>query len=131
MTTLHKLTPNLMVESVDETLQFYRDVLGYTINATAPEERPFNWASLERDGVSFMFQSRESLAEELPAFQQAPLGASLTFFIFISGLEELYAQVKERAHILKPPYTTFYNMREFVLSDNNGYLLVFAEEIKA
>ena len=41
---LKKLTPNLMVEHVNDTVTFYKDVLGFTLLASVPEEGEFNWA---------------------------------------------------------------------------------------
>ena len=40
---LKKLTPNLMVEDVNETVTFYQDVLGFALLASVPEEGQFNW----------------------------------------------------------------------------------------
>ena len=63
---LNKLTPNLMVEDVNQTIQFYRDVLAFEVLATVPEEGTFAWAMLKRDNVEIMFQQRVSLTEEIP-----------------------------------------------------------------
>jgi catechol 2,3-dioxygenase-like lactoylglutathione lyase family enzyme len=46
---LKKLTPNLMVEHVNDTVAFYKDVLGFTLLASVPEEGEFNWAMMKRD----------------------------------------------------------------------------------
>ena len=39
---LKKLTPNLMVEDANETMNFYQDVLGFTLMTSVPEKKQFN-----------------------------------------------------------------------------------------
>jgi len=50
-TKLKKLTPNLMVEDVNRTTAFYRDVLGFELLATQPESGQFDWAMMKRNDV--------------------------------------------------------------------------------
>ena len=50
-TNLKKMTPNLMVEDVNSTLAFYKDVLNFELLATVPETGQFNWAMMRRDNV--------------------------------------------------------------------------------
>ena len=59
---LKKLTPNLMVEDVEQTLRFYGEVLGFEVITTVPEQPPFGFAIVRRDEVELMFQSRPSLS---------------------------------------------------------------------
>lgn len=47
---LKKLTPNVMVENVKHTTEFYRDVLGFQLITTvSPEGDTFDWAMMQRD----------------------------------------------------------------------------------
>jgi uncharacterized glyoxalase superfamily protein PhnB len=124
---LNKLTPNLMVEDVDRTIQFYTEVLAFTVDQTVPGTSPFEWASMKSGDVEIMFQSRSSLAEDLPLLKELSLGGSLTFFVEMQGLQELYEQVRGKAQILQDLHTTFYGTREFSILDCNGYILGFAE----
>src|SRR5437764_12877671 len=105
---LKALTPNLMVEDMERTLAYYREVLGVEVGATAPDAAPYDWAMLRRDGVSLMVQTRASMASETPLFADMPLSASLSFYVEVTEIEALYAQVKDRAEILRSLHTTFY-----------------------
>ena len=58
---LKKLTPNLMVEDVNETVTFYQDVLGFALLASVPEEGQFNWAMMQHDAVEIMFFAARSI----------------------------------------------------------------------
>jgi len=93
---LKKLTPNLMVEHVNDTVTFYKDVLGFTLLASVPEEGEFNWAMMKRDTVEMMFQSRASLTGDVPIFQGKEIGGSLTLYIDVEDIKGLYAQAQNR-----------------------------------
>ena len=109
---LKKLTPNLMVEDVNETVTFYQDVLGFALLASVPEEGQFNWAMMQHDTVEIMFQSRASLTEDVPLFKDKAIGGSLTLYIDVEDIKGLYGQVQNRVTILHEMTTTFYGMRE-------------------
>ena len=124
---LKKLTPNLMVEDVNETVTFYQDVLGFALLASVPEEGQFNWAMMQHDAVEIMFQSRASLTEDVPLFKDKAIGGSLTLYIDVEDIKGLYGQVQNRVTILHEMTTTFYGTREFTIQDCNGYILTFAQ----
>jgi catechol 2,3-dioxygenase-like lactoylglutathione lyase family enzyme len=124
---LNKLTPNLMVEDVARTLAFYVDVLGFETVMTLPETAPFGFAIVRRDQVELMFQSRQSLSENVPALTGAPIGASQTFYIEVTGLRELYESLRGKVETVVDLHTTFYGTQEFYFRDLNGYILSFSE----
>jgi uncharacterized glyoxalase superfamily protein PhnB len=126
----NKLTPNLMVEDVQQTLAFYRDTLGFDVLTTVPDDPPFDFAIVRRDDVELMFQSRPSLSENVPALTGRLIGASQTFYIEVSGVRQLYEQLKDRVEIVVDLHNTFYGTQEFYFRDNNGYILSFSEAIQ-
>lgn len=130
MATLKKLSPNLMVEDVNRTIDFYRDILGFTLITTVPEEGQFGWALMQRDGIEIMFQSRESLSQDMPIFKGRAIGSSLNFYIEVTGLKEFHQRIKAQVKIVEDFRTTFYGMQEFAIEDCNGYILSFAEPTK-
>jgi len=123
------LTPNIMVSDMQKSLEFYKEVLGFTLYAKNPPEPPYEWAMAGRDETTLMFQTRESLSGELPLFKERPIGGSQTFFIKVEGVEELYEELKGKAEVVLEPKTSFYGMREFAILDPDGYVLMFAEEV--
>ena len=125
--TLKKLTPNLMVEDVDRTVDFYQRVLGFETRATVPETGALNWAMLARDGVTLMFQSRASLSEEIPALAATPIGGSLTFYTEVAGVQALYEQLRGTVEVVQDLHETFYGTLEFSFRDINGYIVCFSE----
>jgi catechol 2,3-dioxygenase-like lactoylglutathione lyase family enzyme len=46
------VTPNLLVRDLDKSTSFYRDVLGFGVFATVPEQAPFVFAWMQRESAS-------------------------------------------------------------------------------
>ena len=129
--TIHmkNLTPNLMVEDVNQTVDFYKNVLGFAVIATVPDFGQFNWAMMKQGDVEMQFQLRQSLTEEVPIFKDRPIGGALTLYVSIEGIEELHERLKDKVTIVQAIHSTFYGTREFAIQDSNGFVLAFAETI--
>ena len=122
------LTPNLMVENVNKTVEYYQNVLGFTLLRTVPESGSFDWAMVKRNDVVLMFQSKKSLSGEMPLFKTQNPGGGLTLYVRVEGVHELYYDLNETAEIVSDLEDTFYGTTEFSITDLNGYVLTFSEE---
>jgi len=138
---LKKLTPNLMVDDVNDTIRFYKDVLGFEfvmavpknsqeVLMEIPKDRQLIYAMMKNGNVELMFQEKSSLSEDVPALKGFEIGGTVTFYVEVENVEELFAKLKEKVEIVKELHTTFYGMQEFYLKDCNGYILCFSEERK-
>jgi uncharacterized glyoxalase superfamily protein PhnB len=95
---------------------------------TVPETGPdFVWAMMVNGNVTFMFQTFESLGGELPQISREN-GGSLLLYIKIQKIRDFFESVKHKVTVLKPLETTFYGATEFSITDNNNYVLTFAED---
>ena len=122
---LKALNTNLMVDDVAKTLIFYESI-GFTVLQKAPKEKP-EWAFVEKDGVSLMFQSTSSLQQEFEELKPLSMGAALTFWIQVENIEAYYEEVKGKAKVIKPLGITAYNgATEFVIQDINNFILHFS-----
>jgi uncharacterized glyoxalase superfamily protein PhnB len=127
---LKTLTPNLMVEDVRTTVDWYASILGFSSDAEVPGEgEAVQFAIVHRDSVRLMFQSRKSLTSDLPLLQGKPIGAAQTFYIEVDGVAELRRQVEGKVEVIKDLHDTFYGTREFYFTDCNGYILSFSQEL--
>jgi uncharacterized glyoxalase superfamily protein PhnB len=126
---LNSLTPNLMVNDVEETVEYYTDVLGFTLLMTVPEIGKLDWAMVKRNDVVIMFQTKKSLSSDLPRMAGEKPGGGLTFYIKVDRITEIHEELfNNEVEIISDLESTFYNTIEFSVVDVNGYVLTFSEE---
>lgn len=121
---MEELTPNLMVDDVNETIEYYQKHLGFELVMTVPEEGKFFWAMLQCGKISLMFQEKQSILAEYPMLK--PAAGGLTFYIKVKDVTSLFAKVKGKVNIVSDLHKTFYGAEEFALQDPNGFVLNFA-----
>jgi uncharacterized glyoxalase superfamily protein PhnB len=132
-----KLTANIIVSNVNEILDFYEKILGFSLVMAVPEgsqqvvtvrdkTTPLGFAIIRRDDAELMLQSRKSLANELPSLAGSPVGTAFTLYIQVDDIEALYRGIKDNAAIIEDLRTTFYGAREFCIRDSGGNILTFA-----
>lgn len=126
---LKDLTPNLMVKDVNQTVDFYRDHLGFTLSMSVPDTGTFSWALMHHEEISIMFQTQESLAEDLPLVNTRTSMGGALFYLNVEGIHEWYEKLKEVTTVLSPPAEKFYGATEFSFLDCNGYIITFAEDL--
>ena len=124
---MESLTPNIFVNSMNETIAFYKSI-GFQLVMTVPQEgADFDWAMMMNGNVTFMFQTFTSLGNELPEISRQN-GASQLLYIKLKNIREFFDMIKDKVKVLKPIETTFYDATEFSILDNNNYVLTFAED---
>jgi uncharacterized glyoxalase superfamily protein PhnB len=74
-----------------------------------------------------MLQSIDSLIEDIGVFFDN-VGASLTLYIEVENVDDLYLNIKDKVNMYKDITTTWYGQREFYIKDINGYILGFASK---
>ena len=122
------MTTNLMVESVDKSVIFYRDILGFSVVASVPgKSGEMQFAILSKDKLSLMLQERSNLIEEYPILNTPKVQPSASLYIMVDNFESLYQELKNKLEILCDIHTTFYGAKEFAVADNDGYVLTFTE----
>jgi uncharacterized glyoxalase superfamily protein PhnB len=118
-----------MVESVEESLEFYRKTLGFTEVASVPNEQGgLQFAIVARDDLQLMFQERTNLGEEYPSLATPAVKPSISLFIKVDDFEDFYQDLQSKTALLVEEHTTFYGTQEFAIVDNNGYVLTFAAD---
>ena len=123
---MKSLAPNIFVKDMNATLAFYKH-LGFEKIMSVPEEGDYDWAMMKNGEVVFMFQTFKSLGKELPEINRND-GGSLLFYIRLKGIRTFHDKIKDKAKVIAELNKTFYGATEFSISDNNGYVLTFAED---
>jgi uncharacterized glyoxalase superfamily protein PhnB len=122
-----KLTPNLLVANVERSLAFYVNTLGFARGMTVPDAPPFVFASVTGGTVEIFFNDAAAAVKEYPAFAGQPIGATGTLYIEVEGVDALHERLEPVVTITMPIVTQFYGVREFAITDPDGYVITFAE----
>ena len=103
-------SPIFPVSDVLKTAEYYRDVLGFSIDFMW--EDPPSYVVLHRDEVGIHL----SQSEKPPQVQTAPV-----LYLFVHDVDAVYAEFERKgARIVEPLNDTDYQMREFMIEDLNG-----------
>jgi uncharacterized glyoxalase superfamily protein PhnB len=122
---METLSPNIFVRDMNETIEFYK-ILGFNVIMSVPQEGNFDWAMMTNGSVTMMFQTFNSLGNELPEISRTD-GGSLLFYIDVKNIRDFFEEIKDKVTVLKGLDKTFYGATEFSIKDNNNYVLTFAE----
>jgi len=133
---MKKLTPNMAVKNVRETVNYYVENFGFKLLMAVSEDKSaigdelvdgkeYIWANVMSGDVGFMFQREDNLQEDLGAFFTG-IGSSSSYYIEVENVDALYEEVKDKVEIFKAIDNTWYGAREFYLRDCNGYILGFS-----
>lgn len=125
---MNSISPNIFVKDINKTIDFYKQ-LGFNVVTSVPEQGDLVWAMMTCGNVTFMFQTFESLGNDLPVISRQN-GGSLLLYIQTIEIRKFFDQIKEKVKVVKELEKTFYGATEFSIEDNNGYLLTFAEDEK-
>lgn len=117
------LVPALETWSMNATLMFYTETLGFVIDGKMDKDGEVLWAMLHRDAVWIIFSTPKNVMGN----ERAQLTGNL--YIYVNDVDLLWYYVKDRAEIVYPLEDFNYGMREFALRDNNGYILSFGKPI--
>ena len=130
MTRFTSVTPNLLVRDVRKSTEFYRDVLGFTMGDTVPDQEPFVFVWMKRDGVSVFLNDIKAAEHDYPAAASMPAGGTAAMFFIVTDVDAYHAQVAPKANVILPLKTQFYGMREFAVTDPDGHIITFAERVE-
>jgi len=120
MSRFHSLEPRLHIADFDKSVAFYRDVLGFEVLSTFPEEKP-SFALLARDGVGLQIGGIDTV--KAPANQP-----TVTLYFDVTDAVALHEALKDQVKIEWGPEVFFYHRREFALRDPDGHLIIISEE---
>jgi uncharacterized glyoxalase superfamily protein PhnB len=120
---MKKLTPNLIVASIEACLPFWVDRLGFEKMVEVPDGDRLGFVILQRDGLELMLQSRASLAKDVAEIAAGPHRAVLYFEVVDLGTIRHALEGWPRA---APERTTFYGAREIIVRDPEGHVVFFA-----
>lgn len=117
---LSAIRPILYTAQLRETIDFYTGILGFTCDEY---DEDWGWASLHRDSAELMLSKPNAHTKfEHPAFTGS-------FYINTDNVDLLWNELQHKVNIVYPIETFEWEMREFGIYDNNGYLLQFGQPV--
>ena len=127
---IQSFSPNLMVYDVQETVDYYKELLGFELVQSVPDEKDvLQWAMMKKEEFIIMFQEMNSMQMDIPFFKEISPGGSLNFYIKVENIQEFFDEIKDSYRLVSELDKTLYNTMEFSISDINGYILTFAQEL--
>ena len=124
--SISKLTPVLIVDAIEPCLAFWTERLGFTQGATVPEGDTLGFVILEKDGVEVMYQSRASVAKDVPAVAKLKAGQSISLYFTVSDVGAVEKAMKG-VPIIVERRKTFYGADEVGVVEPGGNVVMFAQ----
>ncbi|MCG8603547.1 VOC family protein [bacterium] len=121
ITSFYDLHPVLPVKDIQETVKWYKEVLGFQ-GEPWQQAPPYSFAMLYKDQVETFFT-----ATGFDKKASAPSGWSVCYRMVGQEIDRLYNHLKDKATVLRKPDQTFSGYTEFEIEDNNGHVLCFSE----
>ena len=121
---LHQITPFVPCTSLDRQVEFYRDILGFTVGFQAD-----NYAFLRRDDVAVRLVEVDADVDLSAPEREG------SFYIDVQDIDALYADLEPKLKELprarvRAPFNQDYGQREFHVSDEDCTLIFFGEGIR-
>jgi len=119
------ISPLLAVRNMKQTIEFYKNSLGFRLGMTLPDADSPEYADLSKDGMVLMFIP----AQNHGIGSEEKLGIGVNIYMNIDGdIDEYYNELKNRnvriaVEIKDEPY----GVRDFTVEDIDGYKLTFSQ----
>jgi len=123
------ISPTLAVRNMKQTIQFYRDSLGFQMGMAFPDADNPEYADLSKDGMVIMLIP----AKDVGIGTKQKLGIGVNLYMQIDGdIDEYYNQLtKKGAGIVVDIKDEPFGIRDFTVEDINGYKLTFNQVSRA
>lgn len=120
---MQSLTPILLVHAIEPCLDFWKR-LGFAVIAEVPEGDALGFVILKNGPVEVMYQTRASVAGDVPAMTDFPSCGIL--YIHVTNIDEVIEALAD-APVLIPKRTTFYGATEYGVREPGGNAVSFSE----
>jgi uncharacterized glyoxalase superfamily protein PhnB len=123
------LAPVLIVDAVEPCAAFWTDRFDFVLENQVPgADGKLVFASVKKDGVEVMYQTRASVLADDPAQASDLTGHSTALFITVPTIADL-DEIESRAAgapVVKPRHDTFYGSTELYVREPGGTVVGFA-----
>ena len=116
------LNPFLYVTNIQNSMEFYREILGFKAGTLYPDEYNPTFAPMFINGHKLML---EEVDVELPAYHKHGVcGSGIQLFLEVPNVDEIYEKLKQSAQVVDQIADRPWG-RTFSISDPDGYIISF------
>ena len=119
------IVPMLATGDMEETIAFYRDLLGFEVRDKFESGGETWWCELVRDGQALMFTQHEVDVDAPGA--RAGFGQTSINLYVDEGVEEFHEHLKGLGVAVSELHVAFYGVKQFDLRDPAGYTLIVGQ----
>jgi hypothetical protein len=124
---LKKMRPVLYVESIEPSLGFWVDALGFVKTVGVPEDNKLGFVILTSGNTEIMLQSYASLNKDIPKLGEEMCGVPSVLYIEVEDIAEIERRLEEYK-VVVPKRWTFYGSTEIFYRSPGGHVVGFAEQ---
>jgi Glyoxalase/Bleomycin resistance protein/Dioxygenase superfamily len=122
-----QITPMIYVQEIEPSLPFWIGRLGFEKIAEVPEGNKLGFVMLKNGDAQLMIQTRSGVGNDLPVVSEMAR-PSFCLYVVVNDFEDLKKRLAG-ADTLIPERTTFYHMREILIREPGGNLVLFASPV--
>lgn len=122
--SIKKVTPLLFVEEIEPCLSFWEKV-GFTRGPEVPHGDKLGFVILQHGDVEIMYQTRASVAQDVPALGNSAMQGSF-LFIEVADLDAIEKALSGVTPVV-PRRKTFYGSEELIVKEPAGNAVTFAQ----
>jgi hypothetical protein len=120
-----KITPILLVDEIEPCLPFWVERLGFQKLVEMMHGDRLGFAILNGGNVEIMYQSRASIADDLPQLADFQVPGSTILYIEVPNIEDIEQRMKGVEPVI-PMRQTQYGAAEIGYREPAGNVVVFA-----
>lgn len=124
------ITPELIVENIEKSLEFYTLYLDFKIIDKVPDKAPYLWVHLKKDDVTLMMQDINTTKEEFKDYIHSDISPILLYTKIKDKktLDTIYNKIKEEIpnQLFKEQAETAYGTIEFGCYDYDKNRIIFS-----
>jgi uncharacterized glyoxalase superfamily protein PhnB len=140
------MSVHLSCADMNASVRYYRDVLGFEMKEVWPTAENPAWASMSLNGQTVMLagaltpenvDNRDVCnltdwhRDQANLWGKHPVGIGIQIYLAVENVDNYYGEVATRdARTHSEPTTQFYGIRDFIVTDPDGYSLVFFSPAK-
>lgn len=119
------MIPQLTVKNLAQTVDFYSQILGFEVLQSVRQSDELSYVLLKSGNVLLAFQSESYLKDKYPQLKAGKAGKGSALIIETPAINRFYERIKGRTEVISNLTVTFFGAQEFVISDPEGYVLIF------